>query len=98
MAMVQNGTDAKAKPYHKINFMKFNIHLHTLFLRYLYRPAGRPAFERPCRLWLLAATLAMFDLTRPSTVSAQGTAFTYQGRLNDGSECRQRQLRPDSSP
>ena len=33
--------------------------------------------------WLMLAALFTLNL-QPSTVHAQGTAFTYQGRLNDG--------------
>ena len=39
---------------------------------------------RPSRHWLMVlGLLSTFNL-QPSTVLAQGTAFTYQGRLNDG--------------
>lgn len=84
MAMVQNGTDAKAKPYHKINFMKFNIHLHAPSPLPDPRRWG-PGIRKVVPALVLLATLAMFELARPSIVSAQGTAFTYQGRLNDSS-------------
>jgi hypothetical protein len=33
---------------------------------------------------LLSASLAIAALIIPSSLQAQGTAFTYQGRLNDG--------------
>ena len=39
-----------------------------------------PSFAR----WLALATLASFNLP-PPTALAQTSAFTYQGRLNDGS-------------
>jgi len=35
--------------------------------------------------WLALAALAVFTL-QPATAFAQGTAFTYQGRLNDGGQ------------
>src|SRR5881396_3737572 len=44
----------------------------------------RSSFMKTIRILLGALLAAIFSLDGPTQLHAQGTAFTYQGRLNDG--------------
>ena len=46
------------------------------------KPKTKMKTTRPLARWLALLALSTF-ITQPSTVFAQGTAFTYQGRLNN---------------